>query len=716
MTAAITLDPAAPQLPTLREELRIEPSAPLVNGAPSWTLFDPVRHAFFQLGRIEFQIFTRWANRSFDGLTDALASEGMEPEEVDAAVARVVDFSLTNQLTLAPMGDSVATFNGIREQQHRAWWKLLVDHYLYFRIPLVRPAAFLERTQKRVEAFYAPQMLWFFAGLALLGLYLVSRQWDAFIASFQYFFSWQGVAAYAVGLSVVKVAHELGHAYTATRFGCRVPSMGVSFLVMFPVLYTDTTGAWRLTSRRKRLAIDCAGVAVELMIASIATLIWVMLPEGTLRSTVFVLATSSWVMSLAINLNPFMRFDGYYVLADVLDVPNLQPRAFALGRWRLRELLFDLGDAPPEDVPQRLRRGMIVYAWMTWAYRLVLFLGIALLVYYMFFKALGIILFAVEMIVFVIRPFWNEFKVWGARKDDILRTRRGRMWPFVLIGLGLLLLLPLDRHVNAPAVLTPLDAAPLVAGDPARIAAVHVKPGQRVKAGDVLFELTAPELSARRAQQNARITQLDTQLARGASDERDLANRGILEGQLATEQAAVQGISRQEERLVLRAPVDGVVVDLMPDMHVGRWLGGNEALARVVTPGRYDIQAYVGEDDIRRIAPDAEATFVPDDPIQRSHRAKAVERSGSALQFLDQPMLASTNGGAVAVNEDGEKKLKPRAALYRVRLLAAVDATPSRAAIQPVSGQVSISAPGESVVGQWARMLTRIVRREASTQ
>jgi putative peptide zinc metalloprotease protein len=716
MSAAVTLDPAALQLPTLREELRIEPGAPLVNGAPSWTLFDPVRHAFFQLGRIEFHIFTRWANRSFDGLTEDLAGEGMEPAEVDAAVARVVDFSLTNQLTLAPMGDAVATFNGIREQQRRAWWKLALDHYLYVRVPLVRPAAFLERTQVRVEAFDAPQALWAFAGLALLGLFLVSRQWDAFIASFQYFFSWQGVIAYGLGLSVVKIAHELGHAYTATLYGCRVPSMGVSFLVMFPVLYTDTTGAWRLTSRRKRLAIDCAGVAVELMIASIATLFWVMLPDGTLRSTVFVLATSSWVMSLGVNLNPFMRFDGYYVLGDLLGVPNLQPRAFALGRWRLRELLFDLGDAPPEDVPQRLRRGMIVYAWITWAYRLVLFLGIAFLVYHMFFKALGIILFAVEMAVFVIRPFWNEFKVWGDRREDIMHTRRGRLWPFLLVAIGVLLLLPLDRHVNAPAILTPLDAAPLVAGDPARIAAVLAKPGQRVKAGDILFELTAPELAARRAQQNARIAELDTQLARAPSDARDLANRGILEGQLATEQAAVQGIGLQEERLILRAPVDGVVVDLMPDMHVGRWLGGNEALARVVTPGRYDIQAYVGEDDIGRITPDAAATFVPNDPIKRSHRAKAVERSGSALQFLDQPMLASTNGGAIAVNEDREKHLKPRAALYRVRLLAEVDATPSRAVIQPVAGQVSIEAPGESVIGQWVWMLTRLVRREASTQ
>ena len=92
---------------------------------------------------------------------------------------------------------------------------------------------------------------------------------------------------------------------------------------------------------------------------------------------------------MPINLNPFMRFDGYYVLSDLLDVPNLQPRAFALGRWRMRELLFDLGDAAPEAMPTRLRRGMVLYAWLTWAYRLVLFIGIALLVYHPVFQAAG---------------------------------------------------------------------------------------------------------------------------------------------------------------------------------------------------------------------------------------------------------------------------------------------------------------------------------------
>jgi putative peptide zinc metalloprotease protein len=710
----ITLSPEAPVLPWLREELRLEPGAPLVSGAPSWTLFDPVRHMFFQLGRIEFRIFSRWASGSFEGIGGDLQKEGLDAEEVDAAIGRVVEFSLANRLTVTPMGDTVATFKQERDARRKELWKWLVDHYLFFRIPLVKPAAFLERTLPRVASLWSAASLWFFAGLALTGLFLVSRQWDAFMVSFLYFFSWQGLVAYGFGLSAVKVIHELGHAYTATRYGCRVPSMGVSFLVMFPVLYTDTTGAWRLPSRKKRLAIDCAGVTAELMVASISTLIWVLLPEGSLRSVFFVLATSSWIMSLAVNLNPFMRFDGYYVLSDLIDVPNLQSRAFALGRWRLRELLFDLGEDAPEDMPRTMERGLVIYAWLTWAYRLVLFLGIALLVYTMFFKLLGIILFVVEISVFIARPIWLELKAWTERRHAILGGSRGKFWAVGLIGLIVLAFLPVDRHVSAPAVLSPIVAAPIVAGDPALVEKVLVKNGQEVKAGDVLFELVAPELDASLSQNNVRIAQIEAQLARGAADQKDLSDRDVLERELASERSIGAGVERRRARLILRAPVSGHVTDLETAVHPGRWVNGSEALARIITPGRYDVQAYVSEDDVWRIDPDAQGDFVPNDTMQPARAAKLVERAAAALQFLDQPMLASTHGGEVAVNEDANKRLRPRAALYRMRFVARVDRAPILDITQAQVGQIVIRARSTSFVDGVMRSFARIVRREGS--
>lgn len=706
-------EPLLPSIPLLRQELRIESGAPLVNGAPSWTLFDPVRHMFFQLGKIEFAIFSRWASGQIDQIGPDLAQTGMADDEIDAAFGRTVEFSISNSLTVTPMGDSVATMQKQRDSAKKAWWKWAVDNYLFVRIPLVKPADFLERTLPNVAWIWSRGAVMLFAFMALTGLFLVSRQWDSFMASFMYFFSWQGLIAYGLGLFAVKILHELGHAYTATRFGCRVPSMGISLLVMMPVLYTDTTGAWRLKSRKNRLMIDCAGVSAELMVASVATLLWVALPDGMMRSVAFVLATTSWVLSLGINLNPFMRFDGYYVLSDLLGVPNLQPRAFALGRWRLRELLFDLGDAPPEDVPQKLRRGLIVYAWITWIYRLILFLGIAFLVYHLFFKLLGIILFAIEMVVFIGRPIIQEMAVWVAMKERILQTARGRRWPWIVGTVVVLCLLPLDRHISAPAVLSPIGVAPIVSGDPARIDKMWVRNGQQVAAGAPLMTLFAPELENAAAATRVRIAQLQLQYDRAGADREDMSNHAVIERELKRERDALAGLDTRKDRLVLRAPLAGIVTDIGSDVHVGRWLGGSEILANIVTPNDYDVQAFVAEADMARLGPGAEGRFIANDAVLASRAVKLVERSANAISTLDQPLLASVHGGDIAVDEK-QGTLTPRSSLYRLRLLATKNTNFDQLSVQPVAGIVQISAEGKSAASWLFNYIAVVFRQEAS--
>ena len=252
----------------------------------------------------------------------------------------------------------------------------------------------------------------------------MTRQWDLFTASFLHFFSIEGAFTYGAALAAVKVLHELGHGYMAARFGCRVPSMGVIFLVMFPVLYTDVTDAWRLQSRRQRLLIDAAGIIVELAVACVATFLWAFLPDGPARSVCFRAGDDKLGDELLINLNPLMRFDGYYIMSDMIRIDNLAPRAFDLGRWRVREILFGLGQPCPEALPRRMVTVLIFYAWATWIYRLILFTGIALMVYHLVFKALGLVLFLVEIICFIVLPVMREMGHWWRIAPPIRRNAR----------------------------------------------------------------------------------------------------------------------------------------------------------------------------------------------------------------------------------------------------------------------------------------------------
>jgi putative peptide zinc metalloprotease protein len=363
-------------------------------------------------------------------------------------------------------------------------------------------------------------------------------------------------------------------------------------------------------------------------------------------------------------------------------------------------------------MPRRLECGLIAYALLTWVYRFFLFLGIAFLVYHMFFKLLGIILFAVEMTVFIARPIFNELSEWVKRKDIIMASPRGRRWGWVMVALVTALVIPLDRHVSAPAVLTTIAAAPIVAGDPARIEKILVRYGQDVAAGTPVAQLISPDLARDEQMRQINIDRLELQLNRAASDATDLANRAVLERQLATERAALSGYQQRQAKLILRAPVAGRVADLTPEMHAGRWVDGAEQIMRIVTPGQYDIQAFVSEADVQRLSNGTLARFIPNDATQGSLRAKLVERANSAVQMLDQPMLASINGGPIAVDKDHDM-LKPHKPVYRARLLAERVDSNAAGLIQVIPGSVTISAESRSVIGNFARWLMQNLRGEA---
>jgi putative peptide zinc metalloprotease protein len=411
-------------LPPLREELALLPGPALADGQPSHTLHDPVRNLFFRIDWPTFEILCRWHLGNPAAIAAAIGRDStlrMEPADVDEAIR----FLHENQL-LQPQAGSAAEFAQRLQKRKGGLGQWLLHNYLFFRIPLVRPDRWLGRWASRLDFFYSRQFLYLTLGVLLVGLVQVYRQWEHFTATLVDTFSWSGMASYGAALAGVKLMHELGHAFTAKRYGCRVPTMGLAFLVMWPVAYTDTNEVWKLTDRRQRLTVTAAGVLTELIIAVWATLAWVLLPDGAARSVAFVLATLTWVSSIAINISPFMRFDGYFLLSDWLGMPNLHNQAFALARWDVRERLFALGEPLPEHLPRRQHVGLILFAYATWIYRLVVFLGIAALVYTFFIKAVGIVLFIVEMGWFVLLPFIHERRK-EKKKNRELQLKKTRL-------------------------------------------------------------------------------------------------------------------------------------------------------------------------------------------------------------------------------------------------------------------------------------------------
>jgi len=697
------------RLPPLRDEVMLHEGPRGRDGAPSWTLHDPGSNRFFRIGWAEMEMLARWHLGDPAAIALAVARE-TTIRTTTAQVEQFIRF-LWSQGLLQAQGDGAIERMRAQEaatRPHFAKW--LLKTYLFIRLPLVRPDRFLDATMPLAKQLYTKAFLVVTLLAGMLGVHLALRQWDAFTTTFLHFFSLEGAAMAALALTGAKIAHELGHAYTAKRFGCRVPSMGVVFLVLWPVLYTDVTDAWKLSSRRRRLAIGAAGMGAELVLACYATLAWSFLPDGPLRSAAFLLGSSTWVLTVLINVNPLMRFDGYYLLSDALDVPNLQDRAFALARWRLREWLFGLGARPPEVWPPAMRRLLLAYAFATWIYRFFLFFGIALLVYHLFFKLLGLFLMIIEIGWFILRPIQVELREWLRQRGHMRFNRNVTATLAIAVGAVGMLFVPWQGTIPAPAVLKAAYQQQLFVPKGAQLRERRAAAGQRVAAGEPLFRFESPDLQEdyRQAQRKLDVVQARVQVQ---SLSRDLIDRSQTTWrELEAAQAALAAAAAELDRLTVRAPAGGTLVDVTDPLEPGEWLREGTRLATVVDAERSVVEAYVPEDALGKLQVGASGRFLADDPGGRWIPVRVETVAATSSRVLAEPALASIHGGGIATHQGKDGALVPEAPVYRVVLRPEGPLPP---AARVTRGEVLLEGTRESLMARVWRIAVGVFVRES---
>ncbi|WP_448722637.1 biotin/lipoyl-binding protein [Pseudomonas farris] len=692
-------------LPSLRADLQLSTAAPALDGSPRWTLADPVRGRYFKLGAAAMRLLRHWSLGDPEQVLRAANREPGLPLD-GVALEQLLEFLRGHDLISALDPSQRASYSLKAAAQRQSLWQILLHQYLFFRIPLWRPDVFLNRAWPWLERFGPRALRYGLPATLGLGVFLVSRDWQRFIATFPHLFSLGGALAFGVALFFAKLCHEFGHAFMAKRAGCRVQSMGVAFMVLLPMFYTDVSDAWRVNDRRARLLIGAGGVLAELVLACIALLAWSLLPDGPGRTAAFMLASATWITTLVINLNPFMRFDGYFLLSDFWEVDNLQGRAFALCRWRLREFLFGYAAPAPEPWSPKMQRRLLIWGYGAWLWRAALFFGIALAVYHLFFKVLGIFLMLVELVWFIFLPILSEWRQWWSRREQA-HAPRVLLSGLALLGLLLLLALPWRSAVELPTMLEAGRASALHAPAAARVKTVNVHDGQIVAQGDVLIELESPDLDSRQAIVRREIQIQQLQMRRQAGRSETAADAGIVEQRLAEAVAEYRGLAAQRERLLLRAPHGGKVRDLLPQLTIGRWLSTKDPLARVVEDGAR-LRGYLAEAELWRVAPGASGRFIADDPMHPAIKVQLSEIDTNGVAYIDQEALTSDHHGPIAVRRDQHQRAEPVQAQYGARL-SILENTPTP--VQPLRGIVVLQGSGESLLGvAWRRLAALGVR------
>lgn len=693
------------RLPELRQDIQLLDGPSTREGIPTWSLYDPVRNQYFRIGWQEYEILSRWHMQDANKIIAQVNKETTLVVALSDIEKLVTFLNIGNLLQLTGTGAS-EQLKAKYDKTQKANWRKAMQSYLFFKIPLVRPDKFLEATLPYLRMFFTRSFFYAYLIIMVISLYLVSRQWEAFTQTFMHFFTWKGLFFYAIALIGVKVFHELGHAYTAKFYGCRIASIGVAFLVMWPVMYTDTTDSWRLTRRQQRLAIGLAGMIVELAIATIAALLWVFLPDGAIRSACFFIATASWIMTLLINMNPFLRFDGYYILSDIVDLSNLQFRAFALGRWQLREWLFNFGEPMPEAWTKVQQRWLLLYAYCTWVYRFFLFIAIATLVYLFFFKALAIVLVALEVVLLIVRPIWGEVKEYIKRRDKMGWNKHSAFTAALFAFIIGFLVFPWQSHVNAPAMLAYQNDTKMFALKGSQVAALNVVVGQKVQQGQQLLKLMNPKLNYDIAQTQRDIKIIKIRILAEVGKASTLGAKQADAQELASLNSQLLALESQKKDLNIRAPFSGTIAELNEGLKLKHWVAKDELLLELIKSSDARIIAYVPEQAVARIKVGATAHFQVNQ-AGIDIPAKVVAIDLASTEKVNKPYLTSETGGALPVIKDANKAFILQGAFYRVEL------KPEGQASIPFirRGDVTIQTQPQNIIGRiWRSVMAVLVR------
>ena len=702
---------AAPQensLCRLRQDLELHPGPYGPDDMPTWTIHDPVSGTFYRIGWSAFEIVSRWHL----GHAGTIAAQVMKETTLAAAREDVerIDQFLRRNFLCAPAPGDLHRYEQV-EQAQRPSLKRLAQTYLFLKIPLVRPESFLRAVLPFFRWAFTRQFVWAAVTLSLVSLVLLSRHWNEFLATFTYFFRIEGLVVYGLTIFFSKALHEFAHAITAKHYGLRVPTLGVAILVFWPLLYTDASESWKLTDKHKRMAIAGAGILSEIFLAAMALILWVFLEDGPLRSSCFLLASTNWITTIIFNMNPFMRFDGYFILSDLLNFENLQQRAFGFTRWRIYEHLFPFNPPAPETVPLHLRRPLLFYALATWIYRVVIIVSISLLIYHLFFKLLGLILLIGQITKVVFLPLVRGIQNLYLRRADMRLSLPASCSFLLFLLLGISLFVPWGDTLKLQAVLLPSHTTKLHAPESGVLERVVVTRNRAVHEQEVLFRLSAPRIDHELRLTSIRVHKIQRELeSMGFSNEKQ-QQRLVYLAEVEQLRARRQGLLAEQEALTIKSPMAGIVALPRDRFGSGDWVEKNSLLATVSNLQQFQIIAYVSEFDLYRLQRGAQALFFSPVAGSKPLAAAVVSIDEHSLTELENPSFASLYKGSLPVKSTDGQAMTVMGTYYKVVL------TPTEV-VEPVplfalDGTVRIEVAPESMAVKARNKIAGVLIRES---
>ena len=645
----------------LRRDLDV--SRHMVGGEPSYVFHDPVAFRSHAFTTDEYKVMTAIrADRNLSDVFAGLVERGVltegEDEDFFSFVVALHGFGML-RLPLSESGRLFERYQRKRLAQKKAWLVAPV----YLRLPLWDPDKFLTRTSRWVVPLFSRSGLLVWLALWLVVAWSLLGRGDELVSETADMLTVSGVPVLYVVLVVLKAIHELGHAYCCKKFGAEVPEIGLAFIVATPCAYVDASASWKLSSRLQRIAVGLAGMYFELFVAGVSALVWVSTPPGFAHSvalSVFVVAS---VTTLLFNINPLMRFDGYYVFGDVIGITNLRDRSTRYIRDVLRRVVVGIGTFPKE----RSWAWLVSYGISAVVYRALIAFGICVLMLSMWPMA-GLVLFAFFAFLMIVVPVCRTLHWLWSHEDTLPQRTRARAVALLLVVVTPLALgwLPISRTLVIDGVLEREHREVLRAPSDGFVTEVHCVQGQQLGASQGVVVIVNEELALETKLVGEQLHAEELQAA--AYHEVDPSRSAYHKAGASFLRDRLASLNGRHGKLTVRTEAGGTCLESDPTSLVGAFVRGGDPLVEVHR-GDYRVRALMLSEDRHRAPIRVGQTAVlrwrsqPDRLV--SARIVQVEPAASR-ELIPEPLTMNAGGSIFMLEQQSGSEQADRSYLHVV--------------------------------------------------
>jgi putative peptide zinc metalloprotease protein len=512
-----------------------------------------------------------------------------------------------------------------------------LTNILFLRLPGWPPGNVLKQLDLLQRFLLHPLIV---AGMIMVigsALVLVAREAEIFqhkLPAFNQFFSWQNLPYLWASIIVAKIVHEFGHAMACRHFGADVHQIGVMILMLTPTLYCDVTDSWMLKNKWKRIAIGLCGPFFESVLASMALFVWWWTNPGIVHFVCLNLFIMSTVTNTIFNLNPLVKFDGYYILSDYLEIPNLKQQSDRAMTAFFCD--YALGVRLPRDpyLPESDNPWLITYCMAAWLYRWLIMSGITVFMYVML-KPYGLQNFAFAILAMTLGMM--IYGIYRGMKQALQQIQPEKPHPIRLALLGVFAtsfllaacLIPIPWWVTCSFEVEPHNVAYLYALVPGKLTEVMVKPEQKVQAGDILCRFENEEFmdELQKLEQEVEVLQITLTTVQLQRDDVEIA---VNHDKLQTAQTRIRKLKEKIDQLTIHAPIAGIIIppqnqpervadplEKLPRWHgtpfdasnVQAWFEKSTPLMSIAPDANMQAVLMIDQDDRNDIHPDQKVTL-----------------------------------------------------------------------------------------------------------